>query len=275
MDLFFNEISTLYKANSKFDAQSRMKAFLELCKKAKQEGFNSFKVVNNFEDTELATTYTIHNWLGDPEINKDQKDFYFSFRNSPYENGVENSFDTFYYLDEPAEPNYNGYVVEGLMWANICNSLAVSFPVNDVWQKHLINIELDQESKRKKDNVNHISTLIHFDAHKVFIESQKEPVLLSSGINPLDKRIHLSDDHGKDKLYAMAKKLVNCEYVIEIPNSLEYDKRARSFLRNIHPNGRIDVTLIHENIGYSMMVQTTGKTLRETQEIAKILKELY
>lgn len=275
MDLFFNEISALYPASSIFDAQSRMSEFLSLCKKAKKEGFNSCKVVNNFENTVLAATYTIHNWLNDAQINKDQKDFYFSFRNSPYENGIENQFDTFYYLDEPAEPNYNGYVVEGLMWAKICNSLAVSFPVNDVWQKHLINIELDQEPEREKDNVNHISTLIHFDSHKVFIESQKEPVLLPSGIKPSDKRIHLSDDHGKDKLYALAKKLVNCEYVTEIPQSLPNDSFGRSFIRDIHPNGRIDVTLIDEDAGYGMMVQTTGKTLRETQEIAKILKELY
>jgi len=275
MDLFFNEISALYPANSKFDAQQRMTTFLELCKKAKQEGFNSCKVVNNFEETVLAATYTIHNWLGDTEINKDQKDFYFSFRNSPYEKGVENQFDTFYYLDEPAEPNYNGYVVEGLMWAKICNSLAISFPVNDVWKKHLINIELDQEPERKKDNVEHISSLLHFDSHKGFIESLKEPVLIPSGIKPSEKHIHLSDDHGKDKLTKLAKKLVNCEYVIEIPQSLPNDNFGRSFIRDIHPNGRIDVTLIDEDAGYSMMVQTTGSNLRETQEIAKILKELY
>ncbi|HOS72115.1 MAG TPA: hypothetical protein PLZ75_06650 [Bacteroidales bacterium] len=275
MDLFFNEISAYYPAKSKFDAQQKMSAFLELCKKAKQEGFNSCKVVNNFEETELAATYTIHNWLGDTEINKNQKDFYFSFRNSPYEKGIEHTFDAFCYLDEPTEPNYNGSIVEGLMWANLCDSFALSFPVNEVWRKSLINIEFDDKPDRRKDNVKHISSLLHFDYYQEFIKSQKEPVLVPSDINPSEKRIHLSDDHGKDKLYALAKKLVNCDYVIEIPHSLPFDRHGRSFIREIHPNGRIDVTLIEEDDGYSMMVQTTGKTLWETQEIAKILKELY
>jgi len=275
MDLFFNEISALYPANSKFDAQLRMTAFLELCKKAKENGFNSCKVVNNFEEKELTATYTIYNWLDDSQINKDQKDFYFSFRNSPYEKDVDNQFDAFYYLNEQTEPNYHGELVEGLAWACICSSLSISFPVNQVWQKDLINIEKEITPARQNLQVKHISSLQHFTTHANFIESLKEPVLVPSGINPSEKQIHLSDDHGKDKLYALAKKLVNCEYVIGIPHSLPFDRYGRSFIREIHTNGRIDVTLIEEDDGYSMMVQTTAKTLRETQEIAKILKELY
>lgn len=275
MDLFFNELSALYTTGLLYDARLRMISFINLFKKAKQSGYNSCKVSNNFEDSFLCQNYSIHSWLNDTSVKKDLKDFYLSFRRSPYETGIENDFDAFYYLNEPEELNYNGDIVEGLGWAYVCDSLAVSFSANEVWKKTRIRLNCEKEALMSDVQVNHTSSSQHFDYHKDFIQAQKIPVLIQSDINPLDKHIHLSNDHGKDKLLALAKKLVNCPYVNEVPHSLEYDRVAKSFIRKIHPKGRIDVTLINEDIGYSMMVQTTGRNLRETQEIAKFLKDIY
>jgi len=74
---------------------------------------------------------------------------------------------------------------------------------------------------------------------------------------------------------AVAKKLINCPYIIGIPCSLPYNSHGRNFIEKVHPKGRIDITLIGEDNGPSMMVETTGRTLRETEAIAEIIKDLY
>ena len=51
--------------------------------------------------------------------------------------------------------------------------------------------------------------------------------------------------------------------------------RARSFIQKIYPDGRVDVTLFEYDKGYSLMILTTGRNLRETETIAKVLKEKY
>lgn len=279
MEAFFNEISTKYIVANKHTAQARMEDFINLLRKTKENGFSLCRVENNFESNSLCEGYTIHHWLDDPEIQKDYKNFYLAFRKYPYETGVEEEENEFiaatYYLDEPHEPNFNGSVTTGLAWAFVCNTLAISFPANPVWQKPEINLSEDKNGFQCNVTVNHAGNIGNMIALQQWIASTKTLVLRPSGIEPEKKNIHLSDDHGKDKLLAAAKKLARCPYVVEIPHSLPYDRFGRSFIRKIYPNGRIDVTLIDEDDGYGMIIQTTGRNLRETQAIADILKEMY
>ena len=233
MDLFFNELSALYATVIPYDAKLRMTSFISLLKKAEQVGYNSCKVPTNFEDLLLCPNYSIHSWLNDLSVKKNAKDFYLSFRRSPFESGVENDFDAFYYLNESDEEEYDGVIVEGLGWASICDTLAISFPVNEVWKKADIDLRCEKDALINYVKVNHASSSQHFDYHIEFIQAQQIPVLIKSSIDPSNKHIHLSDDHGKDKLNALAKKLVNCPYVNEVPQSLEYDQVAKSFIRKI------------------------------------------
>ena len=275
MNVFFNEISSNYATANLFDARKRMADFIDVLKESNKKGFLACKMARNFESNPLTNNYTISNWLNDSAVKRDLKDFYLSFRSMPFEGGIEETMEHFYYLNEPAEATHHNSVVEGLAWAYICSTLAVSFPSHAVWQKHLINIEKEEDGQRTNLAVNNLSLLTHIANHAAFIDSIIEPVLTPCPTNPQNKYIHLSDDHGEDKLLSLAKKLVKCEYVVEIPHSLPFDNHGKSFIRKIHPNGRIDVTLIEEDAGYSMMVQTTGKTLNETREIANILKDYY
>ncbi len=58
-----------------------------------------------------------------------------------------------------------------------------------------------------------------------------------------------------------------CIYRIKRPN------RATNFIRRIYPNGLIEVVLFWTDAGLEMVIQTTGRNLRETEEIARLLED--
>lgn len=279
MELFFNEISARYEAESVNEAKQRMTDFLSLCKKAKEEGFNRCRIHEDYMSLILTDNYTISSWLSDASIMKNLKTIFLSYMCQPFETSTEEEENRYikahYLLNEPLEETYHNSEVEGLAWAFICQSLSVSFPVHSVWGKPEIGLTEVKEDNTKQVEVKHVSKPDHFKILKDWIESLKKPEPPETALSPDMKPIHLGDHHGKEKLSAVAKKLINCPYVIGIPGSLPYNSHGRSFIEKVHPNGRIDVTLIEEDNGPSMMVETTGRTLRETEAIAEIIKDLY
>jgi len=81
--------------------------------------------------------------------------------------------------------------------------------------------------------------------------------------------------HGKDVLTAFAQKVLQSPYVEGVINSLPFNPHARSFIRNAYPDGSIELVLVWSDEGLGMVVQSTGRNLRETEAIARILKEKY
>lgn len=251
--------------------------FLLLCKKANEEGFNRCRIQKDYKSLVLAENYTIENWLN--ELDRTTKGYFFSYIRTPFETGNEKEenryIDAHYLLNEPLEETYHNSEVEGLSWAFICTSLSISFPVHSVWEKTAINLTEEKVNETNNVEAMHVSEPGHFVILKDWLESQKTIELLETEKSPEMKHIHIGDHHGKEKLSAAARKLIKSPYVISIPNSLKFNPCGRSFIKEVHPNGRIDVTLIEEDNGPSMMVETTGRTLRETQAIAEIIKDLY
>ena len=110
---------------------------------------------------------------------------------------------------------------------------------------------------------------------KVFIESLGDVNLVECLTMPKDKSISLRDDHGKEKLLAFAKKLMNSKYVVSVINSLPFNPKAVNLIKEIYPDGKIELVLYWEDKGIGIIIQTTGKNYRETEAIAKELKKEY
>lgn len=205
------------------------------------------------------------------------KSFFLSYRRFPYiEESDENAETTFiekyYYLNEA---RFHSEETEGLAVAYIYDTIAVSFPVNEVWQKVYIKlIERDNEIEREVE-VRHVSLLKHFEAHKNFIDANKKIILQETALSPSEKIIHLRDDHGKNILTDFAKRLINSSYVVKVINSLPFNPNEDSFIRKIYPDGKIELVLIWTAPGYGLIIQTTGENHRETEKIAQILEENY
>lgn len=279
MELFFNEISGCYKASNLFEAKARMRNFLDLCKRAKLEGFELIRTNREFDHQELSDGYKVWDWYSDPGISRSLKDFFLGYRKHPYETGDEVSENLFmeatYKLHEPDEKEYHGAVVEGLAWAFIKESLCISFPVNDVWKK--TNIGLLEENGLRHSYVfaYHASQLDHIALHRDWISSLKEFFLVESDLSPAEKRIQLRDDHGKDTLTEFSQKLIKSPYIEGVLNSLPFNPQARSFIRKTYPDGKIEFVLLWTDEGLGVVVQSTGRNQRETDAIAKILKDKY
>ena len=110
---------------------------------------------------------------------------------------------------------------------------------------------------------------------KTFIERISEVVLQLSPLNPNDKQIRFRPDHGTDVLNAFARQIKNSQYVNGIINSLPWNSRTTNFIRRVYPNGLIEVVLYWTDEGLGMVIQTTGRNQRETEEIARLLEEEY
>ena len=102
-----------------------------------------------------------------------------------------------------------------------------------------------------------------------------EVTLIETTINSEDKPIALRDDHGKDKLLAFSKKVRTSIYVLSIINSLPFNPKAINLIKEIYPDGKIELVLYWEDKGIGIIIQTTGRNYRETEAIAKELKREF
>lgn len=157
----------------------------------------------------------------------------------------------------------------GLPYASIMDSLTVS--LGDEEWKSIVQVQKDEENV----DVRNVSNQTHVEEYDEWIDSLKDIVLLKSDIKPEDKSIHLRDDHGKDKLMDFSKKICKSPYVLSVVNSLPFNPKDRNFIRNVKADGLVECVMCWTDKGYGLVIQTTGRNIRETQEIADKLKKEY
>lgn len=193
--------------------------------------------------------------------------FIFSFLHAPFdtEEIIEQCEDE--YLLHEWKCNSNECV--GLAYAYIMDSLALSFSKNK-WDS-LVKIYRDAEIVETRN----ISCPEHFDVHNDWLESLKDVELIKTEIPADEKKIHLRDDHGKDKLLDFTKRVCKNPYVISVINSLPFNSRDKKFIRKVRPDGLIECVMTWTDKGYGFVIQTTGRNLRETERIADIINNEY
>lgn len=91
-------------------------------------------------------------------------------------------------------------------------------------------------------------------------------------MRPDEKDIHLADHHGKNELKALCDRLKQNEYVKAMRST---GWGGNTFIRKIHKNGVVEITLFKSTRKYALQVQTTGRNYRETEAIANRLRERY
>lgn len=180
------------------------------------------------------------------------------------------------YLDED-----NKQLADGFNAAYCQNTFCIGFESSDVWSNDFFNITVSSNGKIKNIKWACISSLSFYtNGHRKcnfdrWLQSIRPISLVNSTLDPLQKRINLRDDHGKDRLEAHAKRLRNHPNVEEILTSLPFNPYNKDYIAKITNDGLVDVVLYWEDNGYSMRIKTTGRNTAETTEIARILKEKY
>ena len=69
--------------------------------------------------------------------------------------------------------------------------------------------------------------------------------------------------------------MIRCPYVVSVINSLPFNSHERRFIKKIRGEGLIEIVLPWTDKGYGVVVQTTGRTMKETELIGKIIMEKY
>ena len=257
MDLFFNELSIEGKKSiGKDSAISLVRVYRSLrqyeittCRIASEDNQKLHEMIQNMPDC-----LNIRN-------------FYFAFFRAPYEyDNVEKEQNEYF----EHEWFHNGKPCIGLPLAVILKSAALSI-CEDGWCDAFVDVTKDGNA----ETVRNISTEQHVDIHIPQIQAGQETELVESGLQIKDKKISLRDDHGADILMEFSKRLIRCPYVVSVINSLPFNSHERRFIKKIRGEGLIEIVLPWTDKGYGVVVQTTGRTMKETELIGKIIMEKY
>ena len=169
-----------------------------------------------------------------------------------------------------------GRIANCFAYAYASNTICVGFESDSVWQQcmHSMNVTCDENCVQLQwpciSNVNHLSS----SAFLNWFEQNTPLILTESKINPNDKTIHITDDHGKDVLLALSARIKNNKYVEEI-YSAPYKPYHNKFIYEINPSGEVTIVLTQTPQHLSLTLKTTGRNLRETKAIADIIERQY
>ena len=272
MELIFNELSLLDKPDNKYKAISILENFAKTCSAFKKEGFNKLRVESDFWTTIYFDKRNLIDFL-QKIPSRTQQSLLRSFIRKPYiaDDFISEADDK--YVQN--EYFYGTFKVVGLAYAYLLNTMAVSLLTSPIWEETEIQVIERNDTSENQISVKSASKPEHTISHKDWIENQKPITLLKTNKKPAEKEIKLRNDHGKDILKNFSKKLIKSEYVTRIINSLPFNPTETNFIHKIYPNGQIEIVLTDTDQGFGIIIQTTGRNLRETSKISNILENKY
>ena len=281
MELIFNEISFQPYTDNEHTLKTRFLDLLHVFGIAKSEyGFSHLVFPSNIRDLNVTPTLTFYEWAY-AITHQGDKNKILSAVKKPFTNEVlaekSTELSKYYYKNDGV--GITETYCSGLATSHVLGLLNASLSSSPIWDNN--KIEFDQiinvDFKTEKVSVFNISKGEHFEEKEIkqFIEYLGDIKLIKTDIVPTAKAISLREDHGKDKLIAFAKKLVLFEYIVSVINSLPFNSRAINLIKEVYSDGKIELVLYWEDKGIGLIVQTTGRNFRETEEIAKLIKKEF
>lgn len=168
---------------------------------------------------------------------------------------------------------------DGFNAAFCMGTYCIGFASDAFWSILQYQIQVSSNGSDEQHVWYCVSVPEHFDNadFQEWLEQRLPLDLQTSALSPYEKPISLRDDHGKDKLMAHARILMNCPYVEGVLTSLPFSSFTKTYIskQSDFAHGLIDVVLFWEDKGYCMRVKTTGRKIRETIAIAEILSKRY
>lgn len=257
MELYFNELSIKYSHSLDYSAAVKISEVYSMLKE-----YNISTCRIDARDHEK-----LFDMIDGLPHSINIKNFYYSFFKLPFETkAVVRQEDRYYEFNWM----YMGENCFGLAITYLMDSISYSIFQGE-WNKSIVTIYKDDQEEK----VRNISTKEHIFFHLSSLEVETDIDLPECKIHYSQKKIHLRNDHGIDKLKDFSKKLVQSPYVVEIVNSLPYNSRRKKFIKKIKEDGLIEIVLPWTDQGLGIVVRTTGRTKKETNKIAQIIEEKY
>lgn len=278
MELLFNELSTKPLSPDKYPVIEKMRLFSETIAEGRRRGFKRIRSDLYTNEIELATNYSVHDWLTDKQAPKNLRDNLYGMFILPFiKEGDEARESAYIESDYFFEDKDNGVPKTkcvGLASAWIYETLTVSLQSSPAWLKNKLRITITSGEGTIEENVPNVFSKNCFTTDYINSEIEKsgDVVLLESDIAPDKKKIHLADHHGRRELAELWDKLKNSPFVTE-GRSTEWG--GDTFYKKPQKDGKVDIVHLRSNRRYALQIQTTGRNLRETIAIAKKLEERY
>lgn len=281
MNIVFNEISFLPYHDNEYVLKENFLLLMKVFEKAKENyGFTHMLFPINIRDIKVTSNKTFFEWVCGI-THQGEKNKILSIVKRPFaEDALADrvgDISRYYYTNtEAGIPDTYCY---GLTAAYVMKSLCSSLSLHHFWNETQIEFHkiINDKFETEEVTVNNISEEDHFENQIIsrFIENLGEIALEETSLSPEDKPISLREDHGKDKLMAFSKKIRRSKHVLSVINSLPFNPKAINLIKEIYPDGKIELVLYWEDAGYGIVIQTTGRNYRETEAIANILKEEF
>ena len=278
-EVCFNELSVFPLCKDEKEAENRVKQFFDTLKVLyDQSGIKKVRYHEHFATLQLSDKMSILQYCQ-------------THRNDSLTNLFLSTF-TMPQVDEKDEPILEKYCdtrvevhkgdeqlnAHGFNAAYCQGTYCIGFKPEDFWAACLypITITSDRESHETEwacvSHSDHIQSAAFTQWQEATLQTTELQVC---ALSYDEKTITLRDDHGKDVLTEHARKLLRSPYVTGVINSLPFNRKITRYILQVKENGKLNIVLHWTDDGYGMAIQTTGRNIRETQEIAKILEKEY
>lgn len=278
MELAFNEISLIPLLDDKYKANERMLLFSKTVAGARKKGFRNIRTHFSASEIKLTNDYSLHNWLFDKDFPAENRVVFYDMFVQPFikedNDEIEEKFIEANYYFEDCENKIDKQKCLGLTSAYLSETLAISFQSSSAWLKNTLKIIVKKGEEELQDDVNHIYSKECFNVDSIidFVENISTLNLIETDIIPNNKKIHLTSHHGQKELNELWNRIKNSPFVIE---AMSIEWGGNTFYKNPKKDGKLDIVHVKSDSRYALQIQTTGRSLRETIEIAKRLAEQY
>jgi hypothetical protein len=257
MDLCFNELSVLSAVSDKFEAARLMAVFAETAGTARQQNIRNIWTDLYTSDISLCPGYSMHDWLfgGDfSKTNRTYRDFLIGMIRPPFiPEEKEDTYLSAAYYFEDRENGIEKTECQGLAAAYIRDSLSISFQNGPAWSKPELTILVEGRSGSDQKPVPNVfspdsfnTDIVNRRISKKMLEELGDDYLPRTDILSQQKKCHISDDHGKDRLIKFWESLRNSPYV-ESARSTDFSPRGTRFIREVEPDGEAGIVLLSKD----------------------------
>lgn len=278
MELAFNEISQAPLLGDKFNANARMVQFSEAVAEARRKGFANIRSHYLTSEIKLTNEYTFRDWMFDRNFPAVHRELFYDMFIQPFikedDVEIEEQYIEANYFFEDTENQIPKQKCLGLTSAYLSETLAISFQSSPAWRKNTLKIIIERDNDVSNNEVYHVYSKKCFGQDSIadFVESITILDLVETNINPNDKKFHFTGHHGQQELNEFWSKIKNSPFVVE---GISIEWSGNSFYKKPQRDGKVDIVHLKSDRRYAMQIQTTGRNLRETIEIAKRLEEKY
>lgn len=270
----FNELSFLDRDDNE-DSFLIFSNYAKTIKALKAKGFKGIRYEHGIVSLTKENLRSVFDLRKDPK-GRILFDFILTTARNPYLDSDTLAEER--YINEYFEVKVNDTWCEGegFTAAYLLDTVVISLHTHPKWEESSYAIR-NTQGERKTEQVLNVVTSESTETETIhlFIEQRTPLNLERCNIMPEKKSYKFRNDHGSDKLTSLWNRLRNCDFIISAINSLEFNPSGKEFIEKCFDDGKMHIRLVGSDAGYGMVIQTTGKNMRETTAIGEKIRQKY